>query len=152
MWKETMWRSDVYHPIPMCQPQSCVIIIIFLSFCSNVKQRAFMKPFDLDPSEASPYASFQLFPAICSSHSFLLCLPLLLVPWGFQSNVCLSVELCGLHSLWSVQCHCLSCICCSIYCVFIHIKLRYSIVCSSGVVTNGDAAPPCWHIDPGPLQ
>lgn len=35
-----------------------------------------MKPFDLDPSEASPYTSFQLFPAIYSSHSFALCLPL----------------------------------------------------------------------------
>jgi len=54
----------------MCQAQSYVVIVIIiiiliiLSFSSNVKQMAFMKPFSFDSSEASPYASFQLFPAI----------------------------------------------------------------------------------------
>jgi hypothetical protein len=42
-------------------------------------------------SKASPFASFQLHPAFCNSHSislfqFILDLPLFLLAWGFYTN------------------------------------------------------------------
>lgn len=66
-----------------------------------------MNLFHLVLSNASPLAIFQLYPAFCS-------LPLFLEPWGFQFNACLSIIPCGLPSLWSIQRHFLSFICCSV--------------------------------------
>jgi hypothetical protein len=46
-------------------------------------------------------------------------LPLFLVPWGFQSNACLSIAPCGLSSVWLIQRHFLSFICCSVCVCFV---------------------------------
>ena len=98
--------------------RNSIIIIIILSFCSCVELTAFMKLFHLVLSSARPFAIFQLYQALCSSNSVVsflvvLGLPLFLVPWGFQSNACLYIVPCGLPSLWPIQRHFLSFICCS---------------------------------------
>jgi len=61
-----------------------------------------MNLFHLVLSNASPFATFQLYPSFCISSSVVsflvvLGLPLFLVPWGFHSNACLSITPCGFY-------------------------------------------------------
>ena len=61
-------------------------------------------------------------------------LPLFLVPWGFQSNACLSIAPCGLSRVWLIQRHFLSFICCSIGVCFV-ICHNFSFEILSGLLT-----------------
>lgn len=80
-----------------------------------MEHRALVNLFHLFLSNASPLATFQLYLAFSS-------LPLFLVPWGFQSIAYLSITPCGLPSLWPIQRHFLSFICCSVgvSCILCH--------------------------------
>jgi hypothetical protein len=78
----------------------------------------------LSASKASSFASLQLIPTFCSSLPVVLfqvvCLPLFLVPWGFQSNSCLSIASCGgLPNVWPIQRQFLSFVCCVIGASFV---------------------------------
>ena len=66
---------------------------------------------------------------VCLHNQVFFCMPLLLVPWGFQSSASLSVAPHGLHSVWSIQRHFLSVICWSVDICFVlwHMTFKYVV-------------------------
>ena len=89
---------------------SIIIIIIIFFFSSCVGHTTLIKISNLVLSKARLFASFQLYPACCNSHSIALFqfvpgLPLFLIVWGFYTKVCLFIAPCPLPTVWPILSH-----------------------------------------------
>lgn len=114
------------------------VALTVLFFCSCVEYRTFIMLFHLFLFKTSSFATFAALSNLLHFHSVVLFqviigLPLFLVPWGFHSNVCLSIASFGVRSVWSIEHHLVSfIICCWIGVYFV---LRYN---SSFEILSGD--------------
>ena len=103
-----------------CTPMTCFTTLGFMPFCFNhhhnhqvhlllVEHKASMTSFQALRSPAIPLTSFHDFLALISSsialRHILFSLPLLLYPWGFQSNAIFSIGPASLGNVCPIHFH-----------------------------------------------